>query len=240
MPVTACAACPYLGKRSGSQNHLWFEFTSEERQHGMGPNVDILKNQTDLWGTVMGAMLACYKGVDLEGEFKAAHRDGGGIADYGAATRDFIQTERDCDFTFTLLSPSLGAEKHLQAERAEMLEAQRLAIAELEQRSQASILAIAEEMKKSAEATARTSAALLDVTNATNRSNAKYTVAFLILAFLGSLQALGLAYPNGIAWLVDRAPGQPRIVASATATPQSTPSTSAGPLTPVPAASPGR
>jgi hypothetical protein len=95
----------------------------------------------------------------------------------------------------------------------EMRRANDLKIAELDRRSQESMLKIAE-------LTAQATADHLELAKTVSEEGTWYQRAFLVLAIIAIILALAtLAYPDGVTWLVDYAPGGANDPVSFEATP---------------------
>ena len=71
---------------------------------------------------------------------------------------------------------------------------------QLEQQRRAHDLRLAEMDQRSQEDSRKVAEALLTVTREAHRNDTRYTVAFLILAFVSCLQVLSLAWPDGLPW----------------------------------------
>lgn len=133
-----------------------------------------------------------------------------------------IAKGRECR-EFYAWVPGLDPLWHFQDREVQRLEELRrandLKIAELDQRSQESMRQIMEAHKAIAEATRRDY-------RRSDRQTFRLSIAFVILAIVALVLALApLAYPNGIGWLEDVAPGGIERPFESTPMPMSTPDT---------------
>lgn len=172
-----CADCGYLGVTIKPWNRVFVEATTAQRRSGIGGRWDDAPTEHRESGVTPEVQIACYRqAMPLLQECAGQTTP--------EVTKAVIQRERPECARFYQLIPFWTAEQHLHEERMELL-------MDIDRRSQDSMRAIAEQ-------TAKSSAALLEVTKSTHKTNGKYTIAFLILAFISCFQVLTLAWPDGI------------------------------------------
>jgi len=213
----ACISCGYLSQLSRHQlgQH---EFNARQRATGHVPS------DNTLWCWRRAAHLQrevdeAEQEIRQSGTFEAADSQD---SERATAVRRVVQKGRDCKKWYQW-TEHLTPKEHYEEERM-------LRLAELEQRSMEAMKAIMEShtaiMKTQAEIAEATRQVAADHKLSFDRSERQATWfqrAFIALAVIALVLALTpLAYPNGIGWLADHAPGAERNV---TPLPQLTPDT---------------